>query len=381
MKIRTAEKKDCTKCMDIAWNAGLDTPDYEGIQQGFFEAYVDEEELFLVAEIDGEIMGFVLGQIMKADYAELTLLAIDLLHRRQGIGTELVKEFKKRCYNQGIHFINIMTQDNLNSMKFWNSFDVTGGQKFTQLCFPIETPDRHKKRPLTIEGRWDIMYSKYPEKYDEFCSYEAKQDESTLLHNMFDFKCKEVIDIGSGTGESSSYFAKYAKNVIGVEPEKAMNDEALRKAKELGINKVRFVEGTAQNIPLPDNSADMVVGMYFVDHPQVTLIPTFIEEATRVVRSGGMILVANDPPGWHGGELDSIIKNNYPGAEERHRQYVDVAGFDWHDVFEETDYGSLENIISSYGFIFGMNAINYLRKHNKTTIKSCTRRHFKTIHK
>ena len=66
MKIRTAEKKDCTKCMDIAWNAGLDTPDYEGIQQGFFEAYVDEEELFLVAEIDGEIMGFVLGQIMKA---------------------------------------------------------------------------------------------------------------------------------------------------------------------------------------------------------------------------------------------------------------------------------------------------------------------------
>lgn len=382
MKIRKAEKKDCTRCMEIAWSSGLMSPDYEGITVGFYEAYVNEDGLFFVSESGGDVVGFVLGQIMKADYADLSLLAVDHNHRRQGIGTALVNEFKERCYNNGVYFINIMTQDNLDSMKFWNTFQVEGGQKFTQVCITKDDPNRSPAPPLTIEGRWDIMYSKFPEKYDEFCSYESEQDEDTLLHNMFDFNGKEIVDIGSGTGESTFYFAKYAKNVIGVEPEKAMNDEALRKAKELGIDNVRFVEGKAQSIPLPDNSADMVVGMYFQDYPQVTAIPDFIKEATRVIRSGGMILVTNNPPGWYGGELDSIIKDNDQGmADERHRQYVDVAGFDWHDVYAETDRGSVENMISSYGFIFGMKAINYIRKHNITRVKSCSRRHFKIIEK
>ena len=212
-----------------------------------------------------------------------------------------------------------------------------------------------KEYPLTIENRWDILYSEYPEKYDEFCSYESTQDKDTLIHNMFDLKDKELLDIGSGTGESTFYFAKYAKSVIGIEPEKAMNEEAKRKAKELGINNVSFVEGFAQKIPLPDNSADMVVGMYFVDHPQDTLIPVFIAEATRVVRNGGLIIVSNNPPGWYGGALDHVIKSTYRGAEDRHRIYTE-AGFDYHDVYTETDYGTVENMVSAYGFIFGMNA-------------------------
>ena len=199
---------------------------------------------------------------------------------------------------------------------------------------------------------------------------------------MFDFNNKEIIDIGSGTGTSTLYLAEYAKRVIGVEPESAMIKEAERKAKELGIKNVSFVEGTAQNIPLPDSSVDVVVGMTFNDYPPETVVPAFVNEATRVVRSGGLIVTTNVAPGWYGGELFDVIQHNLEGApEERHRQYVDVAGFDWHDVYSITDYGSLENIISAYGFIFGMNAIDYLRKHNKTTIKWGWRRHFKTVYK
>ena len=239
-----------------------------------------------------------------------------------------------------------------------------------------------KRYPLTIEHRWDILYSQYPEKYDEFASYESEQDEKTLLHNMFDFKNKEIIDIGSGTGASTFYLAEYAKSVIGIEPEKAMIDKAEKKAKELGVQNVRFIEGIAQKIPLPDNSADVVVGMTFNDYPPKTVVPAFIKEATRVVRSGGLIVVTNVAPGWYGGVLYEVIQHDLGGEpEERHRQYVDVAGFDWHDVYSVTDYGTLDNIVSAYGFIFGMNAINYLRKHSKTTIEWGWRRHFKTVYK
>jgi len=124
----------------------------------------------------------------------------------------------------------------------------------------------------------------------------------------------------------------------------------------------------------------MVVGMYFVDHPQDTLIPVFIAEATRVVRNGGLIIVSNNPPGWYGGALDHVIKSTYRGAEDRHRIYTE-AGFDYHDVYTETDYGTVENMVSAYGFIFGMNAINHIREHKITTNRASSRRHFKAIHK
>lgn len=356
------------------------TPDYGAIPLGYYETYVNKDGLFLVAEENEEVIGFVLGQRMVADYAQLILIAVDLSHRRKGIGTRLVTEFKERCHAMDVHFIDMMVPMIDDSQDFWRSMDMKGGQVYRQLCFMPETDDISEK-PLTIENRWDLMYARYPEKYDEFCSYSSDKDESTLLQNMFDLKGKEIVDIGSGTGGSTFNIAKYAKNVIGVEPEPAMNEEAKRKAKELGLENVSFVEGWAQDIPLPDDSADMVIGMYFVDHPQETLIPAFIKEATRVVRDGGMILVSNDPPNSYGGAFNDIIKDDNNGmAEERQRQY-EIAGFDFVDVHSSTDYGTPENMVSSFGFIFGMNAINHIRKHKVSTNTATSRRHFKVVKK
>lgn len=379
MKIRTAEKRDCTSCMEIAWEGGLMTPDYEAIPLGYYEAYLGEE-LFMVAEVDGHVAGFVLGQQMRTDNAQLMLLAVDLAHRRKGIGTKLVNTFKEQCNAIGVHYIDMIVPMLDDSMAFWRSLDVKGGQRYRQLCF---VPEDHEygNQPLTIESRWDLMYSRYPEKYDEFCSYDSKTDERTLKHNMFDFIGKEIVDIGSGTGESTFYFAKYAKSVIGVEPEKSMNEEAKRKAKEMGIQNVSFVEGKAQSIPLPDNSADIITGMYFMDYPGEIVIPSFIKEATRVLRDGGLILVSNDPPNSYGGELNDIIKDeDTGGAETRHRIYTE-AGFDYHDVHSVKDFGTVDNMVSSYGFIFGMNAINHIRRNKITTNRATSRRHFKVIRK
>jgi hypothetical protein len=55
------------------------------------------------------------------------------------------------------------------------------------------------KRPLTLEGRWDILYSDYPEVYEEFVSTGWAPNEHNHLYNKFDFSGKQVVDIGSGT--------------------------------------------------------------------------------------------------------------------------------------------------------------------------------------
>jgi ubiquinone/menaquinone biosynthesis C-methylase UbiE len=207
------------------------------------------------------------------------------------------------------------------------------------------------------------------------------QSEETQLHHRFDFKGKDIVDIGSGSGRSTFYFAQYAKNVIGVEPEKAMQELAEREAIRRGSTNVRFLEGSGQEIPLADKSADVVTAITAAFHPIEEIVPMFIREATRILRPGGLILVEDITPGWYGGELHDVIQNPDTDtlATARNRMYVYVHGFSYEDVEKIKDYGSLEKIICTYGFIFGMNAINYLRKHNKTSITWRFRRYYKII--
>ena len=237
-----------------------------------------------------------------------------------------------------------------------------------------------KERPLTLEGRWDILYSDYPEVYEEFVSTGWAPNEHFHLYNKFNFTGKQVVDIGSGTGASTFDLTPYAKFVIGVEPEKSMRDIAIKEAEEKGITNVRFIKGFAENIPLPDDSVDYVTAITTVFAPPEEAIPRFIEEATRVVKPGGTIVYLGVPPGFYGGDLDHVIQDEWaneksPIADNEWRK----AGFRFEDYEVEQDYGTLDKIIGIYGFIFGMNANNYLREHNKTSITWRYRWYFKTI--
>ena len=56
-----------------------------------------------------------------------------------------------------------------------------------------------------------------------------------------------------------------------------------------------------------------------------------------------------------------------------------VLGFKHRDFYTFQEFDSLDHIISTYGFIFGKKAIEYLRVHNKTTIKWKSRIYSKKI--
>ncbi len=228
-----------------------------------------------------------------------------------------------------------------------------------------------KTKPETIENRWDILYRDYPEVYDEFANFPYDPPMIEVIHEMFDLSGKEIVDIGSGSGLSTFPLAKYAKAVIGVEPEKAMRELAEKKALELGKSNIVFIDGLAEAIPLDESSADIVTAFFATLYPPEEMAPQFIVEAVRVVKPGGLVLAVDVAPGWYGGELAHIIKDKDAdiGARAKHRAYVDDAGFSYKDIDQIQDYGSLENIIGTYGFIFGRKAIDHLRAHEKTTIK------------
>lgn len=89
-------------------------------------------------------------------------------------------------------------------------------------------------------------------------------------------------------------------------------------------------------------------------------------------------------PYWYGGDLNEIVCG--PGRITKSdtenvvdRILVEEFGFDYEDVDSVQNYGSLDRIIKTYGFIFGSKAISYLKENNKTTIQWRNRVHFKYV--
>ncbi|WP_067863072.1 class I SAM-dependent methyltransferase [Nocardia shimofusensis] len=94
-------------------------------------------------------------------------------------------------------------------------------------------------------------------------------------------EARTVVDIGAGTGKLTRTLLSPGREVIAVEPSAEMRDQFARVLPE-----VRMLAATAEFIPLPDASADVVVcaqAWHWVS-PELA-----IPEAARVLRPGGRL--------------------------------------------------------------------------------------------
>ncbi|WP_433292944.1 class I SAM-dependent methyltransferase [Actinoplanes sp. CA-030573] len=94
------------------------------------------------------------------------------------------------------------------------------------------------------------------------------------------------VDVGSGTGRFTPALADAFGPVTGVEPA-----ERMRAVAEAGARHphVRYRAGSAEDLPLPDDSADYA--LMFLSWHHVTDKPTAARELARVVRPGGRLLL------------------------------------------------------------------------------------------
>jgi ubiquinone/menaquinone biosynthesis C-methylase UbiE len=104
-----------------------------------------------------------------------------------------------------------------------------------------------------------------------------------------------VLDIGFGLGfpllEVAQRFGKSSK-VYGIDPWKAAIDRVKTKIKILGIENVELIEGVAENIPLPDNSVDLIVSNNGINNVQN--LSKVMNECKRIAkRSAQFIATVN----------------------------------------------------------------------------------------
>jgi len=96
-----------------------------------------------------------------------------------------------------------------------------------------------------------------------------------------------VLDLGCGTGWASRRMARLAREVVGLD----VADEMLRRAAQAsaGITNVRYVWGSAEKIPAPDNHFTKVLSVesfyYYADQGKA------LDELHRALAPGGKLFI------------------------------------------------------------------------------------------
>ncbi len=231
-------------------------------------------------------------------------------------------------------------------------------------------------RPLSIENRWDILYRDYPEVYEAFSQTPYYPTVYEQLPEVIDLQGKIVADVGAGTGISSLALARFVRQVIGIEREPAMLRLAKEKMAAARSQCVTFLSGDALALPLANASVDVVTGITLALYPPEQY-RDFINEGLRVAR--GQVAYLGIPPGWYGGDLADIIDDKDEGSAIIEAIFLNENHFTYKDIYSVQEYGTVEHIVATYGFIFGRKVIDYLRREKKTSIRWKFRIYFRHV--
>ena len=90
-----------------------------------------KENILLVAEVKGQIVGFVYAKIMSKTWCLLDSLAIKKQYQNQGIGTQLLEETYKILKKNKVTYIQILEQINKKKTRlFWKKQGFKEKQAF-----------------------------------------------------------------------------------------------------------------------------------------------------------------------------------------------------------------------------------------------------------
>src|SRR6266436_1961233 len=114
-----------------------------------------------------------------------------------------------------------------------------------------------------------------------------------LYHHVagaVDLSGKDVVEVGSGRGGGASYIARYLR------PRSMKGIDFSRKAIEFcrkyySVDGLSFLQGDAENLPLDDNSVDVIINLES-SHCYGSMAK-FLSEVNRVLRPGGHFLFSD----------------------------------------------------------------------------------------
>jgi ubiquinone/menaquinone biosynthesis C-methylase UbiE len=104
-----------------------------------------------------------------------------------------------------------------------------------------------------------------------------------------------VLEVASGTGVQLAALASRNRGgrTVGIELADGMLEKARRELDRAGLDSVELLKADALDLPLEDETFDLVVISYMLDLLPLDQIPVALSEVKRVLRPGGRLVLSN----------------------------------------------------------------------------------------
>lgn len=143
----------------------------------------------------------------------------------------------------------------------------------------------------------------------------------------------EILESGCGPGFLLKYIEQWFPNAATVGLD--INSQLIESA-SLETTKTAYVQASAQNIPISSQSFDLIVSLHVIEH-----LPDpkqFVMEAHRVLRPGGILLIATPNPESLGSRL---LKEEWSGWKDETHISVNPPIF-WNKLVQDCKFKILQ---------------------------------------
>lgn len=150
-------------------------------------------------------------------------------------------------------------------------------------------------------------------------------------------KEKKILDIACGEGYGANLLSQYATHVTGIDIDNSSIKKAIDKYTSPNIN---FKQGSATEIPLPDNSIDVVVSFETLEH--LAEHDQMIKEIKRILIPMGLLIMSTPDKLNYSDKND--LKNSFHIKELYENEFRDLIKNYFKDVIffqQQSSYSSV----------------------------------------
>lgn len=144
-----------------------------------------------------------------------------------------------------------------------------------------------------------------------------------------------IADVGAGTGLFSCAAAPYVKTVYAIDPSEDMLEQGRKAMEKSGV---KILPGTAEKIPLPDASVDLISAAHCFHWFDKT---AFLKECQRVLKPDGKVLILWNQHGIESPATQDNMQANTRFCKNWH-QDKPVSGMSSSDQFDGFFQGDIQ---------------------------------------
>jgi ubiquinone/menaquinone biosynthesis C-methylase UbiE len=163
----------------------------------------------------------------------------------------------------------------------------------------LEAPTRPwRERILEVKAPPDEVphtYTRLAPVYEAWARLTESASRRCVLELAAPRRDDDVLEVATGTGVQLVRLARAAPDgrMVGVEPSQGMLRQTRRRLERAGLDRVETIAASALELPLLDESFDLVVNAYMLDLLPRDDIPRALTEFKRVLRPGGRLVLSN----------------------------------------------------------------------------------------